>query len=307
MQADRTIAGSVLCGADAAHTFRAVGLFANPDQQFTRNYNRASFLFQHALTENPLFELDKLAELATRFSEHRERLYFSSGRGTVQDRWNGDGGTGNSVAQAIASIAERDSLIMLKRVELDPEFGPLVQNLLSAIVDAVGPQMRDDVIIGRGTVLIASPHRITSYHLDADVNWLFQVRGDKTIHVYDQMDRTLVTNEELENYFAGDPNGAVFRENRIDDAIKYDLLAGRGVHIPCGAPHWAMNRDTPSVALSVNFDLKSMQRLGRIYRLNSRLRRIGVKPIGPGLLPWRDRLKLAALAGLDAVRHLRSW
>jgi hypothetical protein len=70
------------------------------------------------------------------------------------------------------------------------------------------------------------------------------------------------------------------------------------------APHWARNCEQPSIALSINFDLRSVQRLGRIYHFNCKLRRHGLKPRPPGTSVWQDTLKLAALTGLTAARRL---
>jgi hypothetical protein len=141
------------------------------------------------------------------------------------------------VPDTIQSIADNQSLVMLKHVEQDPVFGPVVRKLLSQMVELSGERMREDVIVGRATILIASPWRITSYHIDADTNFLFQIAGDKTFSVFDQADHTLVTDNELENYHGGDANGAVFKSERQSDAKTFDFRAGLGIHIPSTAPH----------------------------------------------------------------------
>jgi hypothetical protein len=276
---------------------------SNPDGLFERSYNVASFSFAHELTENPLFDLQHLIE-HSRLVVNPEFTYCSNGKVGVGDRWDASAGPRYSVQDTIANIAHNNSLVMLKRIELQPTFAPLMSSLMARIMDLVGPRMRNDVILGRGTLLIASPHRITSYHIDADTNFLFQIAGDKSISVFDQTDRTLLSDQELERYYAGDGNGAAFKESRQQDALTYDLRAGFGIHIPCMAPHWAQNGANPSVALSVNFDLHSIARLARIYKLNHRLRRYGVKPVPPGGSVWRDRLKLASWKGLAATRGL---
>lgn len=47
-------------------TASAAAPLADPDGQFRRNYNAASFAFPHGLTGNPLFALDSLLALARR-------------------------------------------------------------------------------------------------------------------------------------------------------------------------------------------------------------------------------------------------
>lgn len=275
-----------------------------PDSRFHELYNRASFRFAHELRGNPLFELPSLIELSRRRPASPQFAYWSIGSVGVTDRWEKGSKTPATLQEAIAGIADANSLVMLKRTEQDPVFGPLLQQIFAEVIGSVGPRMREDVIIGRGTILIASPRRITAYHIDADVNFLFQLSGDKKISVFDQTNRTVISDEELERYFSGDYNGARYEESKQAHAITYDLHAGGGVHIPCTAPHWAQNSDNVSVALSINFDLRSMERLGRVYRMNSKLRRLGGRPAPPGTSRWRDSMKLASLRALSAASVL---
>jgi hypothetical protein len=81
----------------------------------------------------------------------------------------------------------------------------------------------------------------------------------------------------------------------------FDLDAGYGVHIPLFAPHWVRNLDNVSVALSITYELHSVERSARVYRLNHKLRQSGLTPTPPGVSPWRDQLKLAALAAKASV------
>ena len=59
------------------------------------------------------------------------------------------------------------------------------------------------------------------------------------------------------------------------------------------------------MALSVNFDIASMAPLKRVYRVNGRLRKLGLKPKPPGVSQWRDSLKSNAIEFLQLHRHLR--
>jgi hypothetical protein len=274
------------------------------DGQFFKQYNGTSFTFHHGLTENPLFDLSSLIEYARRLPADDSLAYWSNGAAKVDDRWDTDRGARRSLLDTIAHIADNDSLVLLKRVEMDAEYGPFLRDLLATIFRLVGPALSSDAIIGRATILIASPRRLTSYHIDADTNFLFQVHGDKKISVFDQTDRTLISDQELERYYSGDLNGATFKESRQQDARTYDLKPGLGVHIPCMAPHWAANSDNVSIALSINFDLYSIARLARIYKLNHRLRSYGLSPTPPGMSWAKDQMKVTAAQGLAAVRSV---
>jgi len=276
-------------------------------REFLRCYNRQSFAFRHSLSEHPLFQPPSLAEMAKRQGDQPDVAYWSNGTVQVKDRWEKGATKSRSLDDTIAGIDENNSLVMFKHVERDNILGPLISEIIVQIVELCGSRMQLDVIVGRATILLASPHRITSYHIDADTNFLFQIAGDKTIRVFDQTDRTLLTDEELERYHAGDANGATYKAARGDDANIYALAPGCGVHIPSQAPHWAQNNGKVSVALSLNYDLRSVQRDGRIYSINGRLRRLGMKPTPPGVSAVRDQVKLFISGNVHALRRVASF
>ena len=140
--------------------------------------------------------------------------------------------------------------------------------------------------------------------MDAECNFLVQAVGDKSLWVYNQTDRTLVSHEQREAYYGGDMNSIPYQESRLPDVVAYELHAGQGAHIPVFAPHWVRNHDNISVALSVNYELRSGLREKRVYQMNRMLRKLGFAPAAPGQSPWRDRIKVAAAEGLAAVRHV---
>jgi hypothetical protein len=277
-------------------------VLADPDGQFARNYNRRNFLFRHGLKDHPLFELPNLIALAKRPSH--VGAYWSNGKVEPTDSWGVDRAPRLTLIDTIANIGDNNSLVILKQVAQDPVYGPVLQDFLASVVALSGEQMRQDVMVGETTILISSPNRLTPYHMDDDCNFLMQVAGNKTLWVYDHTDPTLVSHEEREQYHMGNLNSIVYQESRQCEAAAYELHAGYGVHIPVFAPHWVRNHDNISIALSVNYQLRSMLAEKRIYRVNSVLRKLGSAPTPPGFSPWRDRLKLAAANGLYAAHHL---
>ena len=267
---------------------------------FRDNYNRTNFLFEHGLREESSFSMPVLQELAQRHPPTPAYAYWSNGHVDVVDGWKAENHR-YSLADTVAGIGTNDSLAMLKHVEEDRVIGPRVREILQVILELIGPRMSDDVTAARGTLLIASPRRTTAYHIDSDVNFLFQISGDKLFRVFDQ---SVTGVEELEKYFRGDPSAAVLKPGSENSATSYELCAGRGVHVPCMSAHWAQTLDAPSIALSLNFDLRSVTALGRLYKLNGRMREHGVIPCAPGVSRWRDHWKTTLLDGLDATRQL---
>jgi hypothetical protein len=275
----------------------------DPDGRFARDYNRANFMFKHNLNGNPLFELDSLIELTRRMPDHGEH-YWANGKVAVGNTWS-DGTMGRkSLQETMANIRYNNSIVILKHTEQDPIFAPVLDSVLGTIIELAGQRMQSDVTIGEVLILVSSPGRVTPYHMDSETNFLLQVTGDKWFHIFDHSDRTLVTEREREDFFAISRNAAVYRPERQDSCTRYDLKAGYGVHLPPCAPHWVENRDGVSVALSVNYELRSVDRLEKIYRCNHRLRKLGLNPLPPAVSPWRDALKLAAENGAAALRRV---
>jgi hypothetical protein len=277
-------------------------ILTDPEGQFPPTYNRSTFMFRHGLSGHPFLQLPSLIDLAGRLEKY-DGCYWSNGSIKVTDGWEKGADRRLSLRETLQNIEHNDSLVILKFVLHDPVVGSLFRDILASIIRLARPKV-EDIVVGRTTILIASPHRTTAYHIDSDVNYLFQVAGDKFFAVFDQTDRTLVTDEELECFFNGDLSAAQFKPDREDEATTYDLKAGFGVHVPWLAPHWARNGEQVSVAVSCNFDLAPLQRLSAIYKTNHRLRSIGLKPRSPRDASWSDGAKVFGVKTASTLRGL---
>jgi len=295
------LSGSVRLGVEPRLDGDAA-LIRDPEGRFRENYNRVNFMFAHELAGSPMWELPNLIALSRRMPDHRD-TYWSNGRIAVNNNWEYGQKERLGLDETIVNIEHNNSMIMLKHTEQDPEYGPVLQKVLARMVELSGERMRADVTVGEVLILISSPNRVTPYHMDGEANFLLQVAGDKQFYVFDHTDRTLVTDLELEKFYAVSMVLATYRPERQVDARAYDLRAGFGIHVPVTAPHWVQNNDNVSVALSVTYELRSIDRLTQLHRFNRRLRSVGLSPSPPGTSEWRDRLKLAAARGATAVRR----
>jgi hypothetical protein len=275
------------------------------DDRFARDYDHRSFLFEHAVDVRPLFEIPSLLDLSRRLAaEAAEAAYWSNGHVAFGDDWEKNRASRLSLPDTIANIEHNDSLVLLKHVKSDPIYGPLLSELLDFFVARVGPLLKDDIVGRRAVILISSPGRVTPYHFDAECNYVVQVTGAKTLRVYDQTDRTLLTERELERFHGGDTNAAVYDPARLCDAATYEIHGGLGVHVPTHAPHSAVVHDDVSVALSIHYELRSTQRLSDVYWLNNRLRALGMSPRPPGRSPQTDGAKAMLAHAARGARRL---
>jgi hypothetical protein len=285
------------------HGTPPVPVLTDPERRFACHYNRRHFMFTHGLGGHPVLGLPSLLALAERMPDHTD-TYWSNGKVSVGDGWKGGAGRRRSLRDTIANIATNDSIVILKHTEQDPVVGPLLRAFLGRVVDCAGARMRDDVLVGEALIFISSPKRMTPYHIDGETNFIVQVAGDKTVCVFDHADRQLLTEEEIESYHTGNYSSAVYKPDLQKAATVYDLRAGSGIHVPPTAPHWVKNGDNVSVTLSIGYELRSIRREALVYRMNSRLRRIGLKPAAPARSPWRDRAKTILGGGFEAMRAI---
>jgi hypothetical protein len=274
-----------------------------PDQQqtFIRNFNRSSFEFDHTLHHLELFTVPSLFAMSARLPDP---AYFSTVESAVGDGWKNVGDRRRSLQETLETMETSNSLVLLRHCEKDPVLGPTFRRIMADVIDHVGANLGDDVEAGRATLVISSPGRVTSYHIDAEVNYLLQIQGEKLLHAFDPNDKTILGDSELEAFYSGDPDGARYKSERQDRAQIYALQPGKGVHLPLHAPHWAQNGAGVSVGLSINFNLRSSARSATVYKVNRRLRKAGFAPAAPGVSALQDELKLAAFRGVSFAKPI---
>jgi hypothetical protein len=154
-------------------------------------------------------------------------------------------------------------------------------------------------------LFVTSPMRVTSYHIDRECNFLLQVRGEKTLSVFDQNDRIVLPEEELERFWSVDHNAAVHKPEHQNRAREFAMTPGTAVHIPVNAPHWVKNHDNVSISVSVNFQFRDRM-LANVYRANYALRKLGLHPTPPGRSSFRDLMKSCAVEPAVWLKNVRN-
>jgi len=272
--------------------------------EFRAKFDRASFQITHLLSRHPLFQLTELMGLAKRTAETRPgHFYYDAGQVRVNQRWDEIPKSGFSVDEVLRRIEECGAWIVLKRAQEDPAYRVLLDHGLAELAELTGQDLEPLIKQKDIIIFITSPKRITTYHIDRECNWILQIHGTKTLHVFDQKDREVLPEAEIERFWAVDNNAPVYKPKLQHRAISYKLAPGVGVHVPVNAPHWVENDDNVSVTLSVNFQFKDSLR-ANVYRANYFLRRLGFKPSAPGASTIRDATKNAIMAGGVRLRRL---
>lgn len=257
---------------------------------FASSYGHKPFTFGHHLVGHPLFERERLLELAEAMTHIPNGVVYNSSKVGIGQRWDQTPEPKRDVVETLRDIENADAWILLKRADHIPEYRALLESCLDEMQEACGRKLAGLVKYRNCSIFINSPNRITNYHIDREWNCLLQIRGSKRISVFDRTDREVLPEEEVERFWTVDNNAAIYKPQFQDRAEVFEVTPGSGLHIPINAPHWVQNGPEVSVSMSANFHLHDSL-LGYVYRTNHWMRRMGLRPMPPGGSRWRDVVK----------------
>jgi quercetin dioxygenase-like cupin family protein len=256
---------------------------------FRAYFDKRPFVLDTSLASHPLLSLERIIELARRLPERF--VEYNAGElpvsaSPVSPR------NGLSAEETLERIETCKSWMVLKRVERDPAFGAL----MDAFLDALDPLIREQVdhtFDRQGFLFVSSPGSVTPFHIDPEHNFLVQIRGTKTVSVWDPEDRVVISEQDLEAFHSAFNH----RNLRYEDWYQHTahtipLQPGQALHFPVTAPHWVKNGPEVSISLSLTFRSDASQRRELLYRANAQLRRMGLSPRPVGDSRWGDAVKL---------------
>jgi hypothetical protein len=293
----------------------ACEIFAPDDaRRFRDEFNKHHCGFRHNLGNHPLFAIPRLVELAERMLEDGRPGRFVAFRATRQSAQTkfSQLAIEESLAEKIRRVSEGESWLKLAFAQTaDPAFGRLHEQIIDEVAALCDYPLRKELGWSSMTILVSSPSVVTPYHIDHESNFLFHIQGEKEIWVFDPTDRRVLSEQEIERYYAGNIHAADYREGMQFAGTVYRLTPGTGVHNPPLAPHWVKNGDDVSVSMSLNFSLLRLESRARVYQVNYYMRRLGIRPLPPERSAVRDRLKSrvttlftrARPASLDELLH----
>ena len=276
---------------------------------FGSHFNETSFLLHHRLPETGLFDLGRIAGLADSM--------LSSGRKDIFSELNFKGAELNSkftslppatqLANAVKRLPESGSWIKLSRAqEFDKDYAELLDSMIQELEQLSGRPIRSDLTWATMTLFLASPGISTPYHIDHESNFLFQVAGEKDVCLFDQNDRELLPDREIERFYNGNAEAAHYREEHQNRGTVFHLTPGLAVHHPPLAPHWVKNGDSVSVSVSVGLCLRPLEQRARVYQANFLLRQLGLSPQRPGVSRSADLVK-TRMMGMFEKRNPKTY
>lgn len=273
------------------------------DQQTARaNFLKRPFGLKHTLAGNQLFTLSRLVELAK--SMPRDAIEYSSGKVAIGAKPEDVPKIDRSAEDVIKSIETENAWMVIKHVENQSEYRAMLEQFVTEANTAAGRKPSDYSDI-EGFIFVSSAKAITPFHNDAEENILIQIKGDKFVRTFDNDDRALLSEEDMEI------SPSRHRNRHYEDwfeqrATLHSLKPGDAVHMPYMIPHWVSTGNTYSISMAMTWKTPEVLRLNKIRLMNGTLRRFGLPQRPPGVSPALDAAKViahdAARAVIDPLR-----
>lgn len=268
------------------------------------SYNQEPFLVSHRLADHPKFTLTALFALCRRLG--RQQVFCRAGKVPIDAEFDSSLGVYNRgfrLADAIEHLEEKQAYIVIYNPERDAEYRPIIAGLLGELAshtERVEPGMNWYSTY----IFISAQDSVTPYHMDREMNFLLQVRGRKTVRLWDPFDEEIMTPAEkdlLLSYIGGRPR---YRPEFESKAMIFQLEPGLGVHHPFIAPHLVHTGAALSISLAITFRTRRSDMWSNAHRFNQRLRRFGVEPRSVGRNAFVDQTKGALFNTLRRTAKL---
>lgn len=269
--------------------------------EFGRLYPEANGPLRHQWVDHPLLTLERIAELAAHIDpNHVEYNRSDLPVGVAPDAVPGNG---LSIEETIRSIEENGSWMVLKWIENDPAYRELLESALAPLCPIVTPRTGKMLTL-QGFIFVSSPNSVTPYHMDPEHNILLQIRGQKTMTVFPQVDDELLSDEDHERYHMGGHRNLTWKDEFAVKGRDVLLNPGDAVYMPVKAPHWVKVGANLSISLSITWRSNWSYRESDARGFNSVLRSMGLNPRAPGRYPEQNHAKSLAYRALRRARSV---
>jgi hypothetical protein len=262
-----------------------------------KTFGYDAFAVRHNLTDHPLLQIERLAQLADSLPADQYEHTDSDAPSILPGGGKQDAAL--TAGDVIRGIETNGKWMVLKRVHTDPEYAAMTKEILDEIrsdrVEEEGGRISSECY-----VLISSPDSNVPSHFDPEYNMLFQIHGTKEITIGKFKDPE-TERAEAERYYGGGHRNI----NELPhNPNVFQMGPGDGVHIPPQDPHAIKNGPEYSISLSTSFYTAKSAEVVDVYAMNARLRRLRLSPKAPGESAAADRLKAGTWRGMRAGRNV---
>jgi hypothetical protein len=253
----------------------------------------------HNFHEHPLMDLSELAKLAHRLMPTGQCRFVTPGMTQASEFMHAPKSVdGRGIDEVFSRIQESGAWVALYNVETDPQYRTFLDQVQAAVQPFVQEEQPGIFNVG-GFIFISAPPSVTPFHIDRENNFWLQIRGRKTMNVWDHTDREVTAAKDVEEFVL---YGSLERI-RLKDSFRarsheFHTAPGDGIYFPSTSPHmtrsdtdWVRPGDGISVSIGTVFYSDVTRRHARVYQVNQVLRRLGLAPRPPGQSAVLDALK----------------
>jgi hypothetical protein len=271
-----------------------------------RDFPLRPFAIRHRLAGHELLNLPRIAKLAQDLP--RDLIEFNSGNVGIDQDPDSTPGVDLDPVEVVRRIETCGAWMVLKHVEKSPAYRVLIDELLLSVARARGFASTEEAgfTTPEGFLFVSSPNSTTPFHLDSEDNFFVQIHGEKFFHIYDNSDRSLVSDADIERAMTKHRN---LRYDPSFDikSVSYRMTGGDGCYVPYQWPHWVRTANDVSISMAVTWKTEAVLRKNDLHTFNSMLRGIGLPQPVPGRYPNWDAVKLSFYRSVIALIHpLRS-
>ncbi|QNK00692.1 JmjC domain-containing protein [Dyella telluris] len=252
--------------------------------------------FNHRLTEHPLLQTQELVELGKRCRGTKLWYAFNSDvtAGTDFDDASNLFPTSKSAVDSLRDIGSAKAWVLLRHIQADPRYRTLVDEVINPMQPMI--ERKDPGLYYRaGWIFSASPNTATPFHIDRSHVFLFQIRGTKTVYVWDANDRVVCSDRARDCFhLRHDLSRTLWKEEFRRRAHVFRLSPGTGVYMPLTSPHMVETSQESSTTISFTYNTDATRRNGRVHVMREMLAKLGISPPDVGVNTLFDRAAYAA-------------
>ncbi|KAB8174832.1 cupin [Lysobacter maris] len=268
---------------------------------------------RHNYCDHPLLRLDRLAALAHELMPTRQCRFIVPGM-TETSKFDHRSRPvdGRGIDETFERIEEPGSWIALYNIQTNP----LYQAFVWEVLRSAGVLLRRErPYEARGFLFISAPPSLTPFHIDRENNFWLQIRGHKTLNLWDNTDRVAVAARDVEDFIVTQSLEHVGLTDAARPRVHaFECGPGDGAYFPCTTPHmtrsdrsWVKPGDAISMSFGVVFYTPDTRRRAYAFAANRLLRRAGIEPRMPGRSRWLDRAKRPLGMAQMAARRMRGF
>lgn len=275
------------------------GAFAGPVPLWKKLPAHIPFRFDHHLDDDPLMQLEAIAQLADRMDPTMIEVAAAKSEKVVEERITERLTADEQSPGDVIRTAEQDGRwLSMRHIETDPAYGQLVHRVFEEFRTAAGTSA-DQLYQPEGYIFIGASNATTPAHVDHEHNLFFHIRGTKAFTTGrfpdgDQENRT------FEGMYTDEYGATAFAPA---NQVVHHLEAGDGLYVPPTALHLVENSGSLAISFSLVFHDRALDQAAKVFVFNAHLRGMHLAPLPPGRSRGLDTAKAAIV---DAWRRTGS-